>query len=337
MDQKKAMAEMETYIEKFPENLLQAVEIGKKSIENFQTTHVNKVAVVGLGGSGIGGKVISDIVWDWCTAPINFIQDYNVPAWVDSETLFIAVSYSGNTEETLSALEEAMDKGAAITCITSGGKLAEIAAKKDINCIVIPGGQPPRTSFGFNAAQNLFVLGAYKLIAGLDYSNQLIAASELLHANRDKIRTEARGIAEKISGLFPVIYSSNRMEGAAVRLRQQINENAKQLCWHHVLPEMNHNELVGWAGAPDNMAAIFIHSPEDHPKTRKRQSLSVEIIEKHASCIVDLLPEGETRIERTYWLIHLGDWISYYMAELNGADPIEIGVIDYFKAELSKS
>ncbi|HKL02867.1 MAG TPA: bifunctional phosphoglucose/phosphomannose isomerase [Cryomorphaceae bacterium] len=336
MDQKKAIAEMEAYIEKFPGNLLEAVEIGKNAITNFNTPPVNKVAVVGLGGSGIGGKVISDMVWDCCDAPISFIQDYDIPAWVDSKTLFIAVSYSGNTEETLSALEGAIAQGASITCITSGGKLSEIATDKNFNCIVIPGGQPPRTSFGFNAAQNLFVLGAFGLIAGLDYSGQLVAAGELLQNNQKKIREEARKIAEKLTGLFPVIYSSNRMEGAAVRLRQQINENAKQLCWHHVLPEMNHNELVGWAGAPDNIAALFIHSPEDHAKTKRRQSLTVEIIEKHAKTIVDLHPEGESRIERIYWLIHLGDWISFYMAEANGADPIEIGVIDYFKAELAK-
>ncbi len=337
MDQKKAMAEMEAYIQKFPENLLHAVEIGKKAIENFRSAKVNKVAIVGLGGSGIGGKVISDIVWDLCQAPINFVQDYEIPAWVDEQTLFIAVSYSGNTEETLSALDLALAKNASVTCITSGGKLAEIAAAKNLNCITIPGGQPPRTSFGFNAAQNLFVLDAFGLIPNSDYPNQLIAAGELLRENQEKIKEEAREIAKKIAGSLPVIYSSNRIEGSAVRLRQQINENAKQLCWHHVLPEMNHNELVGWAGAPSNIAAIFIHSPEDHPKTVKRQMLTVDIIKKHARNIIDLHPRGESRIERIYWLIHFGDWISYYLAELNRVDPIEIGVIDYFKAELGKS
>lgn len=330
-----ALEEMENYIVQFPENMIEAIEIGTKAIKNFKTAEVDNVVIVGLGGSGIGGKIISQLVWDKCTVPVTLVNDYRIPAWVNERTLFVATSYSGNTEETLSALGEAIQSNAQIAAITAGGKLKQLCWERNYNCIEIPAGQPPRTSFGYNSVQQFFMLQAYGLIDGY-FIDELQEAARLLKKDIGIIRTEAAAIANKIADTTPVIYAETRSEGLAVRLRQQINENAKMLCWHHALPEMNHNELVGWAGGSNNFSALFIHTPEDHPGTVTRMELSKEIIGRYTDKVIDLKPKGNSRIARAYYLIHLGDWISYYLAMEREVDPLEIEVIDYLKGELAK-
>ena len=335
MTKKEAINEMDRLIEAFPDNMTEAIEIGKKAVESFKPRPVKNVLISGLGGSGIGGKFASQLVWDQCTVPIHIVNDYRIPAWVGEDTLFVACSYSGNTEETLSTLAEAMTKGASISCVTSGGKLELLARENDFNMIKIPGGQPPRTSFGYNALQQLFILSAYELIEK-DFVAHLSAAAHLLKTEAGLIKTEAAAIANKIGNRIPIIYSETYFEAVAVRFRQQINENAKTLCWHHTLPEMNHNELVSWAGGTKDYAVLMIRTPEDHPGTVKRMELSKEIISRYTDTLIELKPKGSSRIEMVYYLIHLADWISFYMAVEKDVDPIEIDVIDYFKAELAK-
>ncbi|MEM9050924.1 MAG: bifunctional phosphoglucose/phosphomannose isomerase [Bacteroidota bacterium] len=335
MTKQEATQEMERLIDAFPGNMVEAIKIGQTAIENFSAKPVKNVLVSGLGGSGIGGKFASQLVWDKCSVPVNVVNDYRIPAWVNEETLFIACSYSGNTEETLSTLEEAMSKGASISCVTSGGKLEALAKEHGFNMIKIPAGQPPRTSFGYNALQQLFIYSAYGLIDD-SFVADLSAAAELLVSEKEAIHREAKEIANTIIGRIPVVYSETYWEAVAVRFRQQINENAKTLCWHHALPEMNHNELVSWAGGSKDYAVLMIRTPEDHPGTAKRMDLSKEIIERYTDIIIELKPKGSTRVEMFYYLTHLVDWISYYMAVEKDVDPIEIDVIDYFKAQLAK-
>jgi len=330
-----SVKEMDRLITAFPENMIESLAIGAKSSQSYKTQPVSNVVISGLGGSGIGGKIISQLVWDQCTVPIALVHDYRLPAWISAETLFIACSYSGNTEETLSTVEEARRKNAQIACITSGGKLKALAELEGYNHAVIPGGQPPRTSFGYNALQLFFILHAYHLIP-MGFKEQLEKAARFLQTESSSIKVEAAAIAKKIAGTTPVIYAETYFEGVAVRLRQQINENAKMLCWHHVLPEMNHNELVGWAGGNENFSAILIRTSEDHPGTKHRMELSLEIIRKYTDKIVELTAKGTNRIEEVYYLIHLSDWISFYLAIERKVDPIEIQVIDYFKSELAK-
>lgn len=335
MNKDQAIQEMEHLIKGFPQNMRDAVEIGRKAAAGFRTAPVSNVLISGLGGSGIGGKIVSQLVWDSCKVPIQVVNDYRIPAWVGPETLFIASSYSGNTEETLSTLKEAMARGAQVSCVTSGGELKAIAELEGYNVIEIPGGQPPRTSFGYNAMQQLFILEAYGLIQG-GFDRELLSAADLLDSEAGMIHTQAAAVASKIKGTIPVIYAETWFEGVAVRLRQQINENAKMLCWHHALPEMNHNELVAWAGGSKDYSVLMMRTPEDHPGTSRRMDLSKEIMGRYTDSIIELNALGNSRIERAYFLIHLADWLSFYMAVDRGVDPIEIEVIDYFKAELAK-
>jgi glucose/mannose-6-phosphate isomerase len=336
MTTEESLDEMDRLIAAFPKNMQEALQIGQKCAASFHTNKVDNVLIVGLGGSGIGGKFVSELVWDSCTVPVAVSHHYDIPGWVSPQTLFIACSYSGNTEETLNALEQAMLKGAQIACITSGGALAAIARSQGFNMIEIPGGQPPRTSFGYNALQQFFVLNAYQLI-GNGFIADLEGAAEHLMLEQGQIKAEAAAIANKINGTIPVIYADSYSEGVAIRLRQQLNENAKMLCWHHTVPEMNHNELVGWAGGDDRFSAIFIRTPEDNERSALRMDLNKDVISKHTHTILELRPKGKSRIERAYYLIHLSDWISQALARQNGVDPMEIAVIDELKNALSKN
>jgi glucose/mannose-6-phosphate isomerase len=331
-----SLDEMDRLISEFPKNMREAIIIGQKSIAAFKTTRIDNVLIAGLGGSGIGGKIISQVVWDTCTVPIAVVHNYDIPAWVSEHTLFVACSYSGNTEETLAALEQAMQKGAQIACITSGGKLEALAKSQGFNMIKIPGGQPPRTSFGYNALQQLFVLQAYGLIPD-NFAGDLSRAANLLEENQSQIKVEAAAIANKLSGTIPVVYAETNFEGVAIRLRQQINENSKMLAWHHTVPEMNHNELVGWAGGDERFAAIFLRTSEDNPRSSMRMDLNIDLIKNYTHKIVELRSMGQSRLEQVYYLIHLGDWISQYLARENGINPLEIEVIDHLKSALEKN
>lgn len=337
MNVEEATREMERLIEAFPANMTEAIAIGKRATAGFRTRPVQQVLISGLGGSGIGGKIMSQLVSDQCKVPVQVVHDYRIPAWVGPDTLFIASTYSGNTEETLTTVQAALSAGAEVVCITSGGKLRAIAEMEGCNLIEIPGGQPPRTTFGYNAMQQLFVLSAYGLLpTTFDFVGQLEAAAALLRSEAGTMHAQAAAVAKKIEGTTPIIYAETWFEGVALRLRQQFNENAKTLCWHHALPEMNHNELVAWAGGSSAFSAIFLRTDDDHPSTARRMELSMEIVSKYTDQVIELWAQGHSRIERAYYLIHLGDWISYFMAVGRGVDPIEIAVIDYFKQALSK-
>ncbi len=336
MSTEDALAAMKAYIDAFPSNLETAREIGSTQIENFKVVPVSNVLIAGLGGSGIGGKVIAQTVSAEATCPILSLHDYTLPAWVGPSTLFVACSYSGNTEETITAVQAAHKAGASIACITSGGKLKALANKHGWNCIEIPGGQPPRTSFGFNAHQLFYVLQAYGIV-GDRYHGEIKSGAEFLKREADSIHSLAKEIATKLNSGIPVLYGATQTEGVLVRFRQQINENAKMLCWHHVLPEMNHNELVGWASGSDDFVALFVESEDDHPSTSRRMALTRDIIQKKTAHTLTVKAHGDSLYVRSIYLIHLFDWASYYLAELRNADPIEIDVIDYLKNELAKS
>jgi len=332
---KEEIAQMQSYIDKFPSDMKEAFDIGSKAVEAFNTQKVDSVLIVGLGGSGIGGRICQNLVFSYCSAPIEILNSYDIPAWVNSHTLLVAVSYSGNTEETLNAYKQARKKGCQIACISSGGSLTEMAKQDGVNIIEIPGGQPPRTSFGYNASQLFFILESYKLLSE-SFSAELKNVAEGLIEKKNLIKSRAKNVAEGLQGSLPVIYAPSNLEGVAIRMRQQINENAKMLCWHHVLPEMNHNELVGWADNHDNIAVVFLYSDLDHPKVEIRRKLTRDILKPKVKNLFEIKAEGKTLLEQSYYLIHLGDWVSYYLAEIGDVDPIEINVIDTLKSELAK-
>ena len=248
---------MNDYIDDFSNHLREAIEIANNTSLTSCTKEIRNVLICGLGGSGIGGTIVSDIISPKVNIPIAATKDYSIPNFVNEHTLVIANSYSGNTEETLYALEKCQAKGAEIAVITSGGKLKVIAEENQYNKIIIPGNQPPRAMFGYAFTELFFMLNHYEVIDD-SFMSDFTKAIELLDTEKIDIQEQAISLAKKMYKQTPVIYVANGFEGVADRFRQQINENSKMLCWHHVVPEMNHNELLGWRTNINDLAVVYL-------------------------------------------------------------------------------
>ena len=159
----------------------------------------------------------------------------------------------------------------------------------------------------------------------------------LLDAEEDQIKKEAKEIAQKLQNKIPVIYSDAKFEGVSIRFRQQINENSKMLCWHHVVPEMNHNELVGWRERNEKIAVVFIRNNHDFERNQERMEFTKEVVRQYASDIVEIYSKGDYDLVRSMYLIHYTDWISFYLAELQGVDAVEVDVIGRLKSQLAQN
>jgi glucose/mannose-6-phosphate isomerase len=327
---------MKNLIEAFPAQLEEAVEIAKNAILRKSQHPVANVLISGLGGSGIGGTIAAEMTALESPVPVTVSKGYFIPAWVSNNSLVIISSYSGNTEETLNAMTIAGKRGATIVCITSGGKVAELAKKNNYDLILVPGGNPPRACLGYSLIQLLRVFHFHGFISN-DPLPAVLSAANKIKAGKEKIISEASRIADFFKGKMPVLYSTTYREGIAIRWRQQINENSKMLCWHHVVPEMNHNELVGWRQHNDKLAVLFLREKDDYDRNQKRIGINKELIAKYTPNITETWAEGDNMIEKNIWQIHLGDWVSWFLSEVNEVDATEVRVIDYLKNELSKS
>jgi glucose/mannose-6-phosphate isomerase len=326
---------MKQLIENFSAQLDTALEIGRKFKAIKTTTKFENVVVSGLGGSGIGADLVREYVASELKIPFLVLKDYVLPNFISDKTLFIASSYSGNTEETLSSVEIALKKKAKVVCITSGGKLAEIAKKKKLDLILIPGGMPPRACLGYSFVQQLFVLKQFKLIKNT-FEADLASSINLIKKESKSIQKSAVTVAKKLFDKMPIIYAVNGMESVAVRFRQQVNENGKQLCWHHIVPEMNHNELVGWRTKDDKLVVVIFRNEQDFSRSQTRIELNKKIFKQYTPNIVEIWSKGNSYLERALYLIHVGDWISWELSVLRNFDCTEVKVIDWLKGELAK-
>lgn len=317
------------------EQITEASQIGKGIDFKPSANPINKILCCGLGGSGIGGVIISQLLKDELKVPFVCVNDYNVPAFVDENTLIIASSYSGNTEETIAAVEEGLRKEAEICVITSGGHLLEMAQSNGWNHAVVPGGEQPRAMLVYSLIQQLYLLNLYGLCSD-EHIQNLTNVKALIAEDESQIQEEAMKIAKSLHGHIPIIYADSSFGGLATRVKQQINENSKELCWDHVLPEMTHNELVGWAGGKPTFAPLYLATTYDHPRTTHRWNISKEIIGKYTSNINEIHGKGSSKVEQLFYLIHLTDWMSLMLADMKNVDPVEVNVISYLKGEMAK-
>jgi glucose/mannose-6-phosphate isomerase len=319
----------------FASQLQEALEIGENANLSAAPLPIQNVVISGLGGSGIGGSIVAMKVEKEAKIPILVNNKYFIPAFVGPNTLVIVSTYSGNTEETVNCLEEAIRRGAKIACVTSGGKVAQLARENNLDLIELPGGMPPRACLGYSMTQLLYILSFHSIIDD-SFKNEIKASIELITEHKSSIMLESKAIAAKLLGKMPVIYTVANTEAIAIRLRQQINENSKELCWHHVFPEMNHNELVGWRQKNENLAVLILRNENDFERNQARIEFSKTVFSQYTSTIIEIFSQGETNWEKAIYLIHMGDWISYFLAELKGIDPVEVRIIDSLKSELSK-
>ena len=325
---------MEKLISAFPENITEALSIAKNATIRSSSSEIKNIIICGMGGSGIGGKLVSSWVAKEINVPVEGVSAYSLPQYVDEHTLVIGSSYSGNTEETLSCIEEAIAKNAQIIGICSGGKLKTICESNNYDCVLVPGGNPPRTALAYSIVQLLNILSELGLTSA-DRLTEIAKAKDLIVADEKDIKAKALELAKFLKGHVPILYAETKFEPMLVRARQQFNENGKMLCWHHTIPEMNHNELVGWGGGDNRFATIFFTSEDMHPRNAKRLEICKDVVAKKGAKQMDLLAKGNSFIEQTIYFINLVDWASLYLSDLKQVDPIDIEVIDFLKSELA--
>lgn len=326
---------MKELIENFPDQLRKAVEIARATDLSAPKNEIKNVLIAGLGGSGIGGTIASEITAMDCKVPITVTKGYFMPEYVSQNTLVIISSYSGNTEETIQVMKLSLDRKAHLVAVTSGGIIAETATKNNFDKVLVPGGFPPRTCLGYSLVQVLSILFRLKLIA-TDPLPSFLNGANLIEKENDTIHTEAKTITSFFKGKIPVLYATTFHEGLAIRWRQQLNENAKMLCWHHVVPEMNHNELVGWRNKNENLAVLYLLFNNEYDRNLKRIEMNGAVIKKCTPHIRSLTAKGNSEIEQTLYLNAIGDWVSYYLSLENGVEATEINVLNDLKDRLSK-
>jgi glucose/mannose-6-phosphate isomerase len=324
---------MNDLILKFPKQLEEAVEIAKKSKLAAPANPIQKIIVCGLGGSGIGGTIMKETLQNGIKVSIEVIKSYTLPGYVDKNTLVICSSYSGDTEETLESFSLAHKQGAHIVCVTSGGKLLEQANKNGISVIVIPSGMQPRACLGYSLTQLFHIMEFYGFATSC--TEEIITSVKLLRDNQPSLMKAALRMAEILVDKTPVIYSTSLHEGVAVRFRQQLNENAKILCWHHVIPEMNHNELVGWSHEYADLAVLIFKDEHEHPRNELRIDLCKKLFEKFAPVVIEIPSKGVNAIEKKLYWIHFADWVSFYLSEKRNVDATEVKVIEQLKQDLA--
>ena len=326
---------MKNLIEAFAQNIIDATADAKRTTFKKPRHEIKNIVICGLGGSGIGAKIVCNWLLDELKLPVLVSNEYALPAYANQHTLVIGTSYSGNTEETMMALQEAQALGCHIIGICSGGQLAAFCAQYSHSCCLVPTGKPPRAALAFSLV-HLLNLFAELALCSPKHLNSMLAATATLTSDLETIQGRAKELAAFLLGKVGVYYAETKYEGIIVRARQQFNENAKYLGWHHTLPEMNHNELVGWSGGDARFAPVFFSSGDLHPNNQKRLEITMAAIAQKCGEIFVLETKGATFIERSIYYIHLVDWASYYLSELNGADIMDMEIVDYLKGELAK-
>ncbi len=339
-------SDMLKLILEFPQQLKAAKSIGDKiDFAEGLKGKFNKIVFSGLGGSAIGADLVKGYVCGECKFPIIVNRDYTLPAFVDKETLLIISSYSGNTEETLSAYQEGKKRGAKIVAITSNGKVKEEAAANGHPFIIIPKGLPPRCALGYSSIPMIVLFSKLGLIS--DKMSEIEEASKVLASLKEDLTPEAgddkniaKRVAKKIHDKYSIIYAAGEhFDVTATRWRGQLAENSKALSSHHLFPEMNHNEIVGWAnpkGLMNKLAVLILRDAKDHPRVKMRMEISKKIIEPTGAEIIEINSKGKGLLARIFSLIYVGDFVSLYLAILNNIDPTPVESVMYLKNELAK-
>lgn len=307
-------------------------------------------SIANIVHSGMGGSALWALLstsWPEYIVPFEIVRDYDVPAYVGEETLFIASSYSGNTEETLTTLGQAEIRKAKVVIITSGGKLAEIAKKKNYPLILLPNIDKPRYGALYGLKALVSLAKKLNLVLIPEAVDELTETAVFLHESiKEWLPTvpakqnQAKHLAQEIMGKSPVIYAGPLLAPASHKWKISFNENAKNIAWEYAFPEFNHNEFTGWTSHPINKpyTIIYLLSSFDNQRIKKRFTLSDKLLSGRWPSPELVEAKGETRLQQLLWTVALGDFTSLYLAFLNGTSPIDTGdkdIIERFKRELN--
>jgi glucose/mannose-6-phosphate isomerase len=295
--------------------------------------------VAGMGGSSVGGRLAAGALGPRLRRPLALAMGYDIPAWIGAETLVLCSSYSGCTEETLATYDAAKAAGAPRIVATTGGELAERARADGVAVVPLPGGFQPRAAVGYSlvtALEAAALCGAAPSLRREVEAAAALAAELAREWGPDGAEDgEAKRIARALHGTFPVITGAGLTASVAYRWKCQINENAEIPAFASKLPEHDHNEIVGWAGAERRLAAVFLEDPQAEERVARRVEVTAELAAEGAAVVERPLARGETRLERLVSLVLLGDLVSLYMAVLRGVDPADVRVLELVKERLS--
>jgi len=317
----------------FPEQIERALGLSCRVPNGIQG--FKNAVVLGMGGSAIAG----DLLARFATVPVVTVRDYALPGWVNVDTLLVAISYSGETEETLSAFREGLRRTRRAVALTTGGALAALCEEWEIPWVPVPPGFQPRAALAFL----LFpLLGCFSRLGYLQ-GNPFAVASLLRRLREacspDHNENAAQTLAQALFQKVPVIYGAGITGPVAYRWKTQINENAKQPAYWAELPELCHNEIVGYELAAKVFAqgiVIFLRTSFDHPRVAKRVEILKEVLSSRGLAFFEVWGEGEDALSQALWLLYFGDWVSFYLALLNGVDPTPVRPIQELKRRLKE-
>jgi len=327
-------------LEKYPEDSLHAIQLAESiNLEKYHKKRYTSVAFLGMGGSAIGGQLISDWLLNESKIPIIVNREYELPGFINKDTLVFAVSYSGNTEETLTAFNKACEIGCDIIAITSGGILEKKAIEGSITCIKIPGGRQPRSAIPYQFFIPATILKKLSLIS--ESWNQMDETLHQMQQMRDEYKPEtlitknlAKQLAIKINDTIPFVYGPNYCKGVTYRFKTQLNENSKTPANAGVFPEIFHNSIMGAEGSEhvlEPISFIIIRDPPGEEMISKKIDNFIQIIQEKVKLLVQMETRGTGMLARMFSIIYLGDFVSAYLGILNEHDPGTTFSIDRLK------
>jgi len=307
--------------------------------------NINKIVILGMGGSAIGGDLLSSLVVNECRVPISVHRGYALPAFVDDDTLVIASSYSGMTEETLFAFKPLLETGAKKLVMTSGGQLGKMAQDNGIPAFIFDYKSPPRAALPLSLIALIGIVNKLGLVG--DKSADVAEACAVLSELNDKInetvpesRNLVKQIAGKLFGNMAVIYGAEYLSEVAARWKIQVNENAKAWAFNAAFPELNHNAASGYEFPVEiskRTLVVMLRSDGLHPRVLLRYGITGKILDKAGVKYEIVDASGGSKLAQMMSLILMGDYVSYYLALLYGTDPYPIKAVEYLKSELGKS
>lgn len=338
---------MASVIKSFPDQCRNAKMIGSlaRIPESLKVKHRN-IVCTGMGGSAIGADIARSYLAGEVKAPMYVNRNFTLPAFVGKGSLVVVSSYSGNTEETISAFNDARRRRARIIVITSGGKLARMARKLSLPIVIIPSGLQPRAAIGYSFFTLITILSRIGVIA--DKTDEISEAITVL-ARLDGYnlgpevpvyKNIAKKIARQIYLKIPVIYSGqDHMDAVGTRWRGQLAENAKTIAFSNVFPEMAHNEIVGWRYPKKllkEFVMVILKDRGDNSGVARRMEIVERIVKRQGAKVIEVSSVGKGLLARIFSLIYIGDYVSFYLAMLNNCDPTPVESIAYLKKELAK-
>lgn len=301
------------------------------------------IVYAGMGGSALAALLSQS--WPGYKVPFEVCRNYDIPSYVNEKTLFIACSYSGNTEETLEALSNAEAKSAKIVVIAGGGKLAEQAKTKNLPLVTLPQASQPRYAVFYNLNALISLLESTRLFKESDAKRQLVVVAEPLKQavinwlpTVPTSQNPAKKLALELAGKSGVIYAGPKLAPAAYKWKISFNENAKNIAWWNQYPEFNHNEFIGWSSHPVEKpyAVIDLLSNLEHPRVQKRFEVSAKLLSGIRPAPHAVQAQGKSLIEQLLWTINFGDFVTIYLALINNVDPAPVELVEKFKSELTK-